>query len=68
MAEVLTVSGGLPAWADPSVSGSIDQLSDVDITTTPPVEGDALVAEQYESGVRTGNCYLCGLRKSWRPG
>ena len=58
--RVLIVSGGgIPAWSDPVVSGSIDQLTDVDISTTPPVNGDLLVwnsaNQQFEPGQPTFN-------------
>lgn len=56
--QVLVVSAsGVPAWSDPVVGGSIDQLSDVDITTTSPVNGDLLIwssaNQQFEPGVPT---------------
>jgi len=58
--QVLIVSGGgVPAWSDPVVSGSIDQLTDVDISTTPPVNGDLLVwnsaNQQFEPDQPTFN-------------
>jgi len=41
--QVLTVVGGIPSWVDTSVNGSIDELSDVDTSSTPPTNGQGLV-------------------------
>ena len=63
--QVLSVSGGIPAWTDPAVGGSIDQLSDVDITTRPPVDGDVLIWNSTNSQFEPGSNSQDVLATEW---
>jgi len=63
--QVLSVSGGIPAWTDPVVGGSIDQLSDVDIATRPPVNGDVLIWNSTNSQFEPGSTLDQGLVTEW---
>lgn len=51
--QSLIVQGGVPSWGSPEVNGSLDNLSDVDTTTSPPTDGQVLT--------------WSGLDEEWQP-